>query len=141
MSFFDLMLQMTQIDEKILNIKMSCVMQDRVRYQRAILMYKIMHNLTPPYLSITCIFKFSNEVHNRALRSTAEKLLYVPKPNTKIYRKSLAYSGSKIWNSIPEHIGNANSLQQFQMGSKCGPLFTLGIELSFCSKMYKFVLN
>ena len=85
---------------------------ERVRYQKAILMYKIMHNLTPPYLSN--IFKFSSEVHNRALRSTTENLLYVPKPNIEIYRKSLAYSGSKIWNSIPEQIRNANSLQQFR---------------------------
>ena len=75
---------------------------------------KIIHNLTPPYLSN--IFKFSSEVHNKALRSTTANLLYVPKPNIEIYRKRLAYSGSKIWNSIPEHIRNANSLQQFRKG-------------------------
>ena len=90
------------------------IFPDRVRYQKAMLMYKIIHNLTPPYLSN--IFKFSSEAHNRALRSTTENLLYVPKPNIVIYRKSLAYSGSKIWNSIPEHIRNANSLQQFRKG-------------------------
>ena len=87
---------------------------DRVRYQKAMLTYKIIHNLTPPYLSN--IFKFSSEAHNRALRSTTKNLLHVPKPNIEIYRKSLAYSGSKIWNSIPEHIRNANSPQQFRRG-------------------------
>ena len=85
---------------------------ERVVYQKAILMYKVMHNLTPPYL--TNIFKFSSEVHDRSLRSTSENLLYVPKPNIELYRNSLAYSGSKIWNSIPEHIRNATSLQQFR---------------------------
>ena len=66
---------------------------ERVRYQKAILMYKIMHNLTPPYLSN--IFKFSSEVHNRALRSTTENLLYVPKPNIEIYRKVLLIQDPK----------------------------------------------
>ena len=84
---------------------------ERVVYQKAILMYIVMHNLTPPYL--INIFKFSGEVHDRSLRSATENLLYVPKPNIELYRDSLAYSGSKIWNSIPEHIRNdATSLQQ-----------------------------
>ena len=77
-------------------------------------LYKIMHNLTPAYL--TNMFTFSKEVHDRTLRSTADNLLYIPKPNTEHYRNSLAYSGSKIWNSIPNHLRNAVSLQQFRKG-------------------------
>ena len=87
---------------------------ERVMYQKAILMYKIMHNLTPAYL--TNMFTFSKEVHDRTLRSTADNLLYIPKPNIEHYRNSLAYSGSKIWNSIPNHLRNAVSLQQFRKG-------------------------
>ena len=41
---------------------------DRVRYQKAILIYKIIHNLAQPYFSN--IFNFSSEVHTRALRSS-----------------------------------------------------------------------
>ena len=85
---------------------------DRVIYQKAMLMYKIMHNLAQSYLSN--IFTLSSEVHERSLRSTTENLLYVPKPKIELYRNSLAYSGSKIWNSIPEHIRNSTSLQQFR---------------------------
>ena len=87
---------------------------ERVMYQKAILMYKIMHDLTPPYLAN--IFKLSKEVHDRTLRSTSENLLYVPKPNIELYRNSLAYSGSKIWNSIPDRLRNSTSLQQFRNG-------------------------
>ena len=61
----------------------------RVMYQKAILMCKTMHNLTPPYLA--SIFKFSREVHDRTRRSTSDNLLYVPKPNFELYRNSLAY--------------------------------------------------
>ena len=85
----------------------------RVMYQKAILMYKIMHNLTPA-LYLTNMFTFSKEVHDRTLRSTADNLLYIPKPNIEHYRNSRAYSGSKIWNSIPNHLRNADFLQQFR---------------------------
>ena len=85
---------------------------ERVMYQKAILMYKIMHDLTPPYR--VNIFKLSKEVRDRTLLSTSENLLHVPKPNIEFYRNSLAYSGSKIWNSIPDHLRNATSLQQFR---------------------------
>ena len=67
-------------------------------------------------LNLTNMFTFSKEVHDRTLRSTADNLLYIPKPNIEHYRNSLAYSGSKIWNSIPNHLRNAVSLQQFRKG-------------------------
>ena len=51
------------------------IFPERVMYQKAILMYKIMHNLTPAYL--TNMFTFSKEVHDRTLRSTADNLLYI----------------------------------------------------------------
>lgn len=85
---------------------------DRVNYQKAILVYKIMHDLTPSYLQN--LFQFTSEIHTRTLRSTAENLLYIPKPNCEIYRNTLAYSGSKIWNAIPESIKVSNSLPQFK---------------------------
>ena len=85
-----------------------------VVYQKTVLMYKVMHNLTSPYL--TKIIKFYSKVNDTciSLRSTTENLLYVPQLNIEPYRNSLAYSGSKIWNSIPEHIRNGTSLQQFR---------------------------
>ena len=43
---------------------------DRVDYQKAILMHKITHNLTPSYLSD--LFQFTSEIHSRTLRSTSE---------------------------------------------------------------------
>ena len=85
---------------------------ERVNYQKAILVYTIMHNLTPSYLQN--LFQFTNEVHTRSLRFTAENLLYIPKPIYENYRTALAYSGSKIWNAILESIKLSNSLSQFK---------------------------
>ena len=52
--------------------------------------------------------------HNRALWSTSDNLLYVPKNNIEQFRNSLSYSGSKIWNSIPENIKQSESLPLFK---------------------------
>ena len=85
---------------------------ERVNYQKAVLMFKIMHGLTPSYLHN--LFQFTSEIHNRSLRSTSEDLLYIPKPQLEIYRNTLTYSGSKIWNAIPENIRNSDSLPHFK---------------------------
>ena len=85
---------------------------DRVQYQKAVMMYKIFHNLSPSYLQD--LFHHTSEIHGRTLRSTTENLLYVPKPNIEQFRNSLSYSGSKIWNSTPENIKQSDSVQQFK---------------------------
>ena len=85
---------------------------ERVTFQIAVMMYKIFNNLTPSYLPNH--FKFTSEMHQRSLRSTTENLLYIPKPNTELYHNSLAYSGSKIWNAISEHIKQCASVENFK---------------------------
>ena len=83
-----------------------------VKFQKAIMMFKSMNNLAPPY--IDQLFQHTNEIHNRYLRSTAEDLLYVPKPKCETVRNSLAYSGAKSWNSIPVNVKSAKSIEQFK---------------------------
>ena len=85
---------------------------ERVNYQKAVLMFKIMHGLTPSYLHN--LFHFTSEIHNRSLSSTSKDILNIPKPKLEIYRNSLTYSGSKIWNAIPENIRNGDSLPHFK---------------------------
>ena len=82
---------------------------ERVQFQKAIMMFKIMNNLAPTYMNN--LFQYTNEIHNRNLRSTTENLLYVPKPKCEIFRNSFAYSGAKLWNSIPQNIKSCNSVQ------------------------------
>ena len=84
----------------------------RVIYQKAILMFKISNNLAPQYLQD--LFTHTTNIHQRALRSTSNNLLYIPKPKMELYRNSLSYSGSKIWNSIPENIKQSDSVTLFK---------------------------
>ena len=76
------------------------------------LMYKSLHNLAPTFLGN--IFTYTHNVHNLDLRSASNQTLYVPKPNLEIYRKSFSYSGPKIWNTLPELVRNAPSLESFK---------------------------
>lgn len=86
--------------------------RDRIQYQKAILVYKILNNLAPSYLSN--LFLHTCDTHSLNLRSVATDLLHIPKPNTELYRKSFAYSGSKIWNSLPENARTSTSLDDFK---------------------------
>ena len=88
------------------------IFPERVKFQKAIMMFKSMNNLAPPYIGK--LFQHTHEIHNRSLRSTADDLLYVPKPKFETFRNSLAYSGAKIWNSIPVNVKSAKSIEQFK---------------------------
>lgn len=85
---------------------------ERVIYQKAILMFKIINNLAPSYLlnSLT----FTSDIHSKELRSSNTNQIYMPKPMKESFRKSLLYSGSNIWNLLPLNIRNANSINQFK---------------------------
>ena len=85
---------------------------ERVTYKKAILTYKSLHNLAPSYLCNK--FTYTNTIHQVNLRSQTDSTLYVPKPNLEIYRKTLAYSGPKIWNNIPYTLKSSPSLETFK---------------------------
>ena len=85
---------------------------ERVKYRKCMLMYKSLNHLAPTYLSNK--FTYTYDIHSLNLRSAANHTLYIPKPNLEIYRKSLSYSGPKIWNTLPEYVRNAPSLESFK---------------------------
>ena len=85
---------------------------ERVIYKKCILMYKSLHNLAPSYMSNK--FTYSYDIHNLDLRSTTNQTLHIPKPKLEIYRKSLSYSGPKLWNALPESVRNAPTLGSFK---------------------------
>ena len=69
-------------------------------------------NLAPTYLSTK--FTYTSDIHQVNLRSLTSSTLYVPKPNLETYKKTFAYSGSKIWNTLPESVRSAPSLEAFK---------------------------
>lgn len=85
---------------------------ERVTYQKAIMMYKIINKICPDYLlnHIT----LTSEISTRHTRSHDTYQLYVPKPNCELFRRSFMYSGAVIWNNLPVHVKNAPSVSCFK---------------------------
>ena len=63
----------------------------------AVIMYKSLHGMTPDYLS--SIFVFRNDITSHRLRNT-ENILALPQPRNNNLKKSLSYSGARLWNSL-----------------------------------------
>ena len=89
-------------------------LEERIKYQKCILIFKIINDLSPPYLN-PCISKRTILYSTRyALNSP----LFIPKCKTNFKTKTLAVSGAKIYNKLPYHIKNCKSLQSFKKNVK-----------------------
>ena len=78
--------------------------------QKAILMFKIINDLTPPYLSE--MFTHRASFHDYGLQSSRMNLA-LPKSRKDFYRKSFAFVGAKIWNDLPNSLKEESSLKRF----------------------------
>lgn len=85
---------------------------ERVSFQKAVLMFKIFNGIAPDYFIND--FPLISDIHGINLRSAAHSQIYLPRPNTELFRKSFSYSGSFLWNNLPTYVRNANSLAQFK---------------------------
>ena len=81
---------------------------ERVTYQKAILMYRIINNIV--LIILKNYVSYTTDVSCRDTRSTNWNQLYTPKPNCDVFRKSFMYSGAAIWNSFPLHVINVTSV-------------------------------
>lgn len=84
---------------------------DYFLYRKAILVFKVLHQLTPEYLNV---FKFVNQVSTRSTRQSVNNLLYVPKARTEYYRRSFIISGSVLWNNMSQTLRNCTTLDSFK---------------------------
>ena len=78
-------------------------------------MYKVSKGITPEYINIM----FSKRQDNRNASDsqilgsmTADKFI-LPKPNTELYKGSLAYSGPVIWGCLNNTVKSAPSTESF----------------------------
>jgi len=85
---------------------------ERVIYHKAIQMYKTCCGDAPDYLKND--FVFTSEIHSRLIRSSSNFQLHTPIPNTDLFRTLFIFSGTSIWNSIPEYLKTASSVKHFK---------------------------
>ena len=79
--------------------------------QKAKLMFKTTKKMVPSYLH--SIFSTSKTQYKTR---DSENKLALPKPRTNYLKNSLAYSGAKLWNSLPSDLRKADNLHSFNRG-------------------------
>ena len=89
---------------------------DRLKYNKAVLTYRAMNNLTPEYISN--LLKPVSQVHNLNLRSSDNGSLFVPKTRTTLCDGSFSCSAPWLWNALPQTTRDANSLNGFKNSLK-----------------------
>ena len=90
---------------------------DRCKYHCAVLVFKSLNNMAPPYLSEMLTFSMNEKY---SLRSTKHKDLIVKiKPRTNSMKYTFSYYSMNVWNNIPTHIRSAISLNAFKSNYKC----------------------
>ena len=83
----------------------------RINYKIVVLVFRALHGLAPVYVS-TLITPYEPRC---ALRSTGSALLCVPRHNLERYgRRSFSCAGPVLWNSLPEDMRLADSLNSFK---------------------------
>ncbi len=89
---------------------------DRVKYRKAIMVYKSLNGLAPPYMRK--MFKFVSDVSKRNTRYVVKTKLYLPTGKyLKMFTDSFAYSAAQVWNTIPNNICNCETIGAFKHGA------------------------
>ena len=85
---------------------------ERIRFKVALLTYRSLHGLVPPYLANFC--KISTMPGRRALRSSTSMRLVVPRVRCSTFgSRSFLVAGASVWNSLPLDVTSAPSLSVF----------------------------
>ena len=90
----------------------GCLWLTRIDFKILLLVFKILNNLAPYYLTSLLVLKYQPA---RLLRSSNRLLLQVPFVNTVAYgHRSFSYYAPIVWNSLPDHIKNSKSVSTFK---------------------------
>ena len=84
----------------------------RIKYHKAVMVYKSLNNGAPVYLQD--MFRRVNDVHQRTTRNSVDNKLFVPFSRLECGKLRFSVQGANIWNNIPNHIRNANTIRQFK---------------------------
>ena len=105
--------------------------------QTAIMMFKISNKMTPNYLQEMFQRDFGSQAYD--LRSS-DRNYVLPKNRTDYYNKSFAFTGAKVWNSLPNDLKQITSLETFKKRLKSIDLHNYVIfSLNSIDECHKFV--
>ena len=88
--------------------------EQRIKYQYCVLVFKIQNNLVPTYLeSLIC-----QRIVNYKTRYSLKCPLQLPRPRTDYKRNSFAYVGANLFNALPGYVQLCTSLHTFKKQCK-----------------------
>ena len=90
--------------------------ENRLKYNKAVITYKALNNLTPDYLSE--LLTPLSEIHSLNLRSLENGLLHIPLSRTTIFDNSFTCSAPKLWNALHQTVRASGSLMTFKKNLK-----------------------
>ena len=82
----------------------------RRQIHKCVLVFKCLNNLVPEFLSGYFVRNTSIHSYNTRRKNN----LHLPKPNLSLGKRSFMYSGSLLYNSLPDKIKNTVSLTKFK---------------------------
>ena len=86
--------------------------ESRLMYNKAVLTYKALNDLTPEYVSN--MLKPVSQTHGLNLRSSENGDLYVPLSRTTLYSGAFSCSAPKLWNALPQSVKSCDTLNSFK---------------------------
>ena len=91
-------------------------LSDRQKYFTALMVFKSLNGLAPPYLQSK--FNYVRDIHERNTRHAAAGLLALPPVSNghdlESFRYCFSYDGVKVWNCIEPFIRNSINVQCFK---------------------------
>ena len=83
----------------------------RIEFKILLVTFKALNNIAPSYI----INLINIKQNSRALRSSAEMILIVPKTRLKtVGDRSFAFAAAKMWNSLPNNIKMSTTVDNFK---------------------------
>ncbi len=88
-------------------------LMDRIKYRKAVMVFKSLNGLAPQYMKD--LFQFVGEVSCRSTRNSDKTKLYlVPGSHLKVYTDSLEFSAAEALNKLPASVRERISLGTFK---------------------------
>ena len=85
----------------------------RRKKHTCIMPFKILNGLSPPALGNK--FTFIHDVSSKTTRQSQDLKLYIPKPRLELTKKSFVFRASALWNELPIHVRQCDSLNSFKI--------------------------
>ena len=83
-----------------------------IDYDTSSIVYKVANGIVPEQTQF--MFNKCNNIHSHNTRSASSGNYVIPKMKTAEGQTSFVFSGARVWNNLPTHIKQAQSIHTFQ---------------------------